>query len=169
MTSIIFGILHFFIAVFLPYIVPITAFGYGSYIFFMEGQYVASVLFFIAAIVFFVMFLLRRTPLTDKKIAWLKAQGQKVMTEFKSLDRRWNTRINGEPPMVIYTEANGRMFQSEDIWPNNGGPFYINDASTRALETLQSRDSNTKYVIPVYVNPTKSKEYYMDLGALEVK
>lgn len=91
------------------------------------------------------------------------------MTEFKALDRRWNSRVNGQPPTVVYSQANGRVFQSEDLWFDDGGIFVINDSSFRAWETLQSRDPNRKYLIPVYMNPAKPKEYYMDLGALEVE
>lgn len=170
MTSIILEFLHFFLFVFLPFIVPIVVFGYGSYVFFAEGQYFGSVAFLFMAVILIVALLMRKKPLNTKKIEWLKTHGQKIMTEFKKLDRRWNFRINGEPPFVIYSQANGRIFESEDVWSSNeNDPFYINDGSTRALETLQSRDPNSKYLITVYVNPAKPKEYYMDLGTLEVK
>lgn len=145
------------------------AFGYGAYVFFREGKYLESIAFVMMAVFFLVMWFSRRSPLSIKKIDWLKTHGQKIMTEFKSLDRRWNTRINGQPPTIVYSQADGRVFQSEDLWFDDGGTFIINDSSFRALETLQSRDPNRKYLIPVYVNPAKPKEYYMDLGALEVE
>ncbi len=169
MASIILEIIHFFITVFLMYLVPIMIFGYGTYIFFSRGDYWTAAGFFVGTVIFFLMFLFRRRALSEKKIVWLKAHGQKKMTVFKRVDRRWNTSINGESPMVVYSEGEGRLFCSEDIWPDDGGPFYLKDATSRALQTLQSRSSNEKYLIPVYINPKKSKEYYMDLGGLQIE
>lgn len=168
MTSKVMDFLYFFIFVFLSYILPILIFGYGSYVFFSEGEYFVSIAFLITSVAFMVMLISRRTSLSQKRIEWLISNGQKVITEFKKLDRRWNTSINGESPFVIYTQdANGRIFESEDIWANNPNEtIYINDASTRALETLQSRDPNIKYIISVYVDTRKHKDYYMDLGSL---
>lgn len=171
MMSIIFKFLYFFIFVFLSYIVPIAGFGYGAYVFFAQGQYFGSVVFLIVSVGFLAMWLLRRSALSTEKIDWLKAHGKKIMTEFKRLDRRWNIRVNGQSPIVVYSRANGRIFESEDLWFGDGNfdAFVINDSSFRAWETLQVRDPNRKYLIPVYVNPAKPREYYMDLGALEVE
>ncbi len=170
MARFVFGILYFLIFILLPYILPAGIFCYGAYLFFAQGKYIGAAIFLIMAIGILLMLLLRRYPLSAKKIVWLKANGQKIMTEFVSLDRRWNFRINGEPPYVISSRAKGRTFKSDNLWPSGSDDtFYINDGSSRALETLQKKDANTIYLIPVYIHPSKAQQYYMDLDAMEVK
>lgn len=170
MARIVFSILYFLIFIFLPYILPAGIFSYGTYLFFTQGKYIGAAIFLIMAISILLMLLLRRYPLSAKRIAWLKANGQKMMTEFVSLDRRWNFRINGEPPYVISSKAGRRIFKSENLWPSGSDDtFFINDGSSRALETLQKRDANTTYLIPVYIDPSKPRQYYMDLDEMEVK
>lgn len=167
-TSIFFGFIHFIVSIFIPFLIPIIALSYGGYIFFAEGRYIIALLFIITAMIFFVMLLKRKSRLSEKRIAWLKANGKLVMTEFDRPDRRWNIAVNGQAPLVIYTKAHGHYFQSEDIWLGDDDSFYIDDCTTRALKTLQSRDKSLRYLIPVYINTTKPKEYFMDLEGLRV-
>jgi hypothetical protein len=95
----------------------------------------------------------------------LKTRGHKVMTTFKAVDRKWNISINGQSPIVVYTQDDtGRTYESEQLWFSGADSAFYDDPRFKAWQTLQSADPDKKYRIPVYINPTNSDEYYMDLS-----
>ncbi len=110
-----------------------------------------------------------RTELTKEEIEHLKTTGQQVITKFKAIDRRWNIKINGQSPLVIYSQdTTGRVFESEDLWFEGSDDFRYSDPRFQAWQQLQAIDTSRNYLIPVYINPSKPTKYYMDLADLRV-
>lgn len=164
------------VIIFLVSLFPVVAFSIAAYISFTgKGPWgnFEGILFLVSALVFLLMAVklpgIIHTPLSKEKIEQLKASGQKLMTEFKALDRRWNIQINGQSPIVVFSQsANGEVFQSEDLWFSGQDASAYNDPRFQAWQKLQSIDPNKKYLIPVYQNPSNPKEYYMDLAGLKI-
>jgi hypothetical protein len=121
-----------------------------------------------------IMFLIFRkafsTGMNPAQVAVLKASGQKTMTTFKALDRKWNVSVNGQSPIVVFTQdQNGTTYQSENLWFYGGDPALFNDPRFQAWQKLQAIDPAKQYMIPVYINPQNPQQYYMDLGDLQVQ
>lgn len=162
---------------FLAGIFPVFCFGIAAYAAF-QGKVefwgpTEGVIFSLSALLFLYLALKIHLNLRYQRhnvnIQELKSHGQKVMTQFKALDRRWNIEVNGQSPIVIYTQHNGQVFASEDLWFSGEDSSAYEDPRFQTWQKLQYIDPNKKYLIPVYINPTKKKEYYMDLAGLHIE
>lgn len=145
--------------------------GYAS----TSGFNIGGIIFAIAALIFLAIALWAffRKPfgsqLNPEKIEQLKTSGQKIMAQFKAIDRQWNVSVNGRSPIVIYAQDDlGRTYKSAGLWFAGGDSALYNDPSFQAWQKLQSIDPTKKYIIPVYLNPLKLSEYYMDLAGLQI-
>ncbi len=162
---------------FIAVLVPVFCFGVGAYAGFSgraPWKLGGSIAFLLSAVLFFFMalrvLLKNGHPLSEEKIMSLKMHGRKIMTQFKALDRRWNIRINGQSPVVIYSQdAEKNTYYSEDLWFSGEDQSSYDDPVFKAWQILQSIDPQKEYMIPVFINPIKKSEYYMDLAGLVVR
>ncbi len=161
---------------FIAGLVPVFCFGVGAYAGFSgraPWKLGGSIGFLLSAVLFFFMalriLLKNGHPLSEEQIMSLKTHGRKIMTQFKALDRRWNIRINGRSPVVIYSQdAEKNTYHSEDLWFSGEDPSSFDDPAFKAWQILQSIDPQKDYMIPVFINPIRKHEYYMDLAGLVV-
>lgn len=150
----------------------VAGFGVGAYFFFQDGENIAGAAFVLSAIAFPLIdvILFRRRlpkPMSVEQIATLKSTGQKIQTTFKALDRHWNISVNGQSPIVVFTQdQQGRVYQGEDLWFSGGDVESYTDPRFTAWQKLEKADPMKTYTIPVYVNPQKPNEYFMDLSAM---
>jgi hypothetical protein len=97
----------------------------------------------------------------------IKSEGRRVETAFKAIDRKWNISVNGQSPIVVYTQDDaGRTYESEHLWFSGGDSELYEDPRFLAWQTLQRARADERYSIPVYIDPANPQKYYMDLAEL---
>ena len=130
-----------------------------------------GIVFTAVSIVVFLLLILKwmtGPKLGPAQIAQLKTDGQRVMAQFKALDRRWNIEVNGQSPVVIYAQdGNGNTYESENLWFTGADSASYDDPQFQAWQKLQANGQTKKYLIPVYINKKNPRQYYMDLAGLQ--
>lgn len=92
----------------------------------------------------------------SKVIKWLKESGNIVNASYTSIELNTNYTINGRHPYNIicewYNSSDNKkyIFKSENIWFDPS-------------RTITERNIKT---FPVYINPNKIKQYYMDVDMI---
>lgn len=164
---------------FVPILITAIFFFFVAFSFWREKQ-TPPVFIFIIMGVFLLLFALSTVPkkyaiLSEKDTEVLKTSGTKVLTEFKTLDRRWSLQVNGQSPIIIFSQGKDpstgamRIFRSQDLWFSGGDTTQFENPTFKAWQKLQSIDPAKKYFIPVYIDQKISEKYFMDIGGLEIK
>src|SRR5258708_7686617 len=93
------------ITVSFSWLISTLAFAFGAYVFWISGDMFASIAFGIGTVIFLIVFLstLFGGAVSKKEQQRLRQSGQKILSEFKALDRRWNFEVNGQSPIIVYS------------------------------------------------------------------
>lgn len=158
----------------------VFCFGYGARVYWMKGSPISAVLFVLCAILFLfaaikIALTQGMTVPTKEDEEKLKRNGRLVLTEFKAIDRRWNIQVNGQSPIVVYSQGadpmtkQPRTFESKDLWLSGGDASQYQNPVFKAWQLLQNADKAKSYMIPVYIDKLNPGRYFMDLAGVEEK
>lgn len=165
---------------FLALTFTVFCFGYGAWTYWQKSAPIAAALFVLCAILF--LFAAVKIALTqgitvptredDEK---LKRNGKLVLSQFKAIDRRWSVQVNGQSPIIIYSEGTDpatkqpRIFESKDLWLSGGDASQYQNPAFKAWQTLQNVDPTKIFLIPIYIDKMNPARYFMDLAGVEEK
>ncbi len=158
----------------------VFCFGYGAVSYIQKGLPGGAIIFILCAILFFfaavkIALTHSMTLATKEDDEKLKRNGKLVVTQFKAIDRRWSVQVNGQSPIIIYSQGidpstkQPKVFESKDLWLSGGDASQYQNPAFKAWQALQGADQTRTFLIPVYVDKMNAGRYFMDLANIEEK